>query len=463
MDILLAASEFAPWVQRTGVSEVVASFSKTLKQIGHATTVVVPYHSAYDQAGLLLARRLSKLKVPEGRELSVYDTQLTSGVQLVLLDLGAEETSAPEQAVVFAQAVAALINDRSNLGAHTDIVHVQDSLGSLVALAIEQIDGPRPPTVVTLQDGVESLANAKGQSAQIGSLDDVQRALQSGEAALGVLSVRTAKAVITPSHAQARALVEPQNGSALLSQLRQEGKPIVGIPVGVEYGRANPATDPQLPVRFDAEDASHKAVCKGTLQKQLGLDVSVSNPLLLIAGPLTGDAGRTVVELLPRLLDYSLSVVVATQPGDDQAVIDAVCRLANDAKSRVATLVLNNGQPHTPSLAAADFALLGDASSPLSIVHLFALRYGAAAIANLAGYYSDQLVDCDAKLETGNCFGFGSWNATEVLGAISRAVTAWAQPSFERLRRRMMRQDVGWERPTRRSLQVYRQVLGIKV
>jgi starch synthase len=216
-------------------------------------------------------------------------------------------------------------------------------------------------------------------------------------------------------------------------------------------------------MRFDAEDASQKAACKGALQKQVGLDVDVATPLMLVAGPLTGAPGRSIADLLTQLLDYPVSVVVAMQPGDETEITNRVCNLAQECKSRLATLPLSSNQPYSPALGAADLVLLGSAISPLCTTHLYALRYGAVPIADITGYYSDQLIDCDAKLETGNSFAFGSWNTTEVAGAVSRAISAWSQPGFERLRRRIMRQDLGWERPTRRTIQVYRQVLGIKV
>jgi starch synthase len=245
--------------------------------------------------------------------------------------------------------------------------------------------------------------------------------------------------------------------------LRQLGLPILGIPAGVDYSRANPATDPQLPSRYDAEDSSQKAACKGAVQKQLGLELDVEHPLLFITGPLLTRQGQVVAELLPKLLDYPLSIVVGIRDNDDAEVVERVRNLAEQWKQRLAVLPLKSDQPNTLALAAADVALLGETSSSLHTYDLFALRYGAVPIADLSGAYADQLLDCDAKLQTGNCFAFESWTPEAVLGAIARAASTWHKVGFERLRLRIMRQDLGWERPTRRTIQLYRQVLGIKV
>ncbi|MCC6903855.1 MAG: glycogen synthase GlgA, partial [Polyangiaceae bacterium] len=91
---------------------------------------------------------------------------------------------------------------------------------------------------------------------------------------------------------------------------------------------------------------------------------------------------------------------------------------------------------------------------------LVAQRYGALPIARAVGGLTDTIVDCDAALETGTGFLFDDETEEALLGAMGRALAAFASPSFPRLRRRVMRLDLGWDRPGRRYLQVYRQALG---
>ena len=72
----------------------------------------------------------------------------------------------------------------------------------------------------------------------------------------------------------------------------------------------------------------------------------------------------------------------------------------------------------------------------------------------------DTIVDCDASLETGTGFLFDDESDEALLGAVGRGLAAFSSASFPRLRRRVMRLDLGWDRPARRYLQVYRQALG---
>ena len=92
---------------------------------------------------------------------------------------------------------------------------------------------------------------------------------------------------------------------------------------------------------------------------------------------------------------------------------------------------------------------------------LFAQRYGAVPIALAAGGLVDAIVDADIELETGTGFLFDALEAEALLGALSRAFSAYGNPGFARLRRRVMRLDVAWDRPARRYAQLYRKVLPV--
>jgi starch synthase len=468
MDILLVSSEFAPWVQYSGVAEVVASFSKTLKQVGHSVSVVVPHSHVYEEAGLLLARRLTPLKIDGQDGLTVFDTQLTSGVGLTLVSLGSEINGQGDarSAALFAQAVAALIKERHELSLRTDIVHVHDWFGGLVALALEILDGPRPPVVFTIYDvdqkGNVSLSN--GAKAELGPMRDMPQLSVGRELNILAAAIRTASCVTTVSDAYAEMLRDPLVSGSLAQVVNELKQPMLGIPGGIDYARYNPAIDPLLVARYDAEDFSQKGTCKTALQRELGLELDLKCPMMFVPGSLRDDlGGQLIVGSLSNMLDQPLSVVVSAHPNDSAEMADAVRRLAQQWPKQLTLLPTDSPQGRHRALSAADFVLLTAQQSPLDSGHLLAQRYGALPIAIRTGHYASSLVDCDAKLETGSAFLFDEPSIAALTGAVARAVTAWGRPEFDRLRRRTMRQDLGWERPARRMLQVYRQILGIRL
>jgi starch synthase len=55
---------------------------------------------------------------------------------------------------------------------------------------------------------------------------------------------------------------------------------------------------------------------------------------------------------------------------------------------------------------------------------------------------------------------FDSKDSEALLGAATRAFSAYGSPGHARLRRRVMRLDVSWERVARRYAQLYRRATG---
>jgi starch synthase len=97
MDILMVTAELAPYARSTRAADTVAALSKALCQHDHRVTVVAPRHPGYEAQGLLVARRLTPLKLEGGPQVTVLDAQLPTGATLVLLDtLGALERTGAE-------------------------------------------------------------------------------------------------------------------------------------------------------------------------------------------------------------------------------------------------------------------------------------------------------------------------------------------------------------------------------
>jgi starch synthase len=175
-------------------------------------------------------------------------------------------------------------------------------------------------------------------------------------------------------------------------------------------------------------------------------------------GPLDRAHGADLVlGALPKLLRENLSLVVAgsaTDPlyGDFQN--------ARDAHPESLALVERRGEAAERRLAAAaDLALMATRGAPAETAHLVAQRYGALPIALAAGTCLDGIVDTDAALETGTGFLFDGAEVPALLGAVGRALAAYrSEEGFARLRRRVMRLDLGWDRPARRYAQLYRRV-----
>src|SRR5208282_7675 len=148
MDILFVTTELAPFVKVGGLADVTAALTKALRMLGHKVTIVLPRFRAFEAGGLLVARRLTPLKIALGDrtlEVTVFDGRLASQVDLVLIDApalfdraevyGERGESYPDSLQRFAvlsRAAAEIARQRAAAGTPFDVVHCHDWPAALV-------------------------------------------------------------------------------------------------------------------------------------------------------------------------------------------------------------------------------------------------------------------------------------------------------------------------------------------
>ena len=477
MEILFVTTELAPFVKVGGLADVSAALPKMLKTLGHKVTIVMPRYAAFEEAGLLLARRLTPLHLEMGgktHEVTVYDGRLPSQVELVLLDApglfdragvyGDRSEDYPDNAMRFAllsRAAAEVVKQRAESGSPPDLVHVNDWPTALVAKYLKDL-GVKTPSLLTIHNvahqGVfpKDLLSAIGLKKEDFTVGGIEFYGQLNYLKQGIIS---ADAVSTVSASYAREIQTEEAGCKLDGVLRAKER-ITGIVNGVDYGVWNPATDSNIVARYDAEDASNKARCKGALQKELGLAIEEKHPLIVSVGRLVAQKGvDLVVDVIPRVLRGSDAQIVVAGEGDD-ALAAKLERAAEKSGGRV-VFIRNAPEAQVHRIfAGADIALVPSRFEPCGLVQLYAQRYGAPPVAHATGGLIDTIVDCESKLETGTGFLFEAPTADLFYAATQRAITAFESDRWPTLRRRVMRLDRGWERAGRQYEQVYRTLVG---
>jgi starch synthase len=472
MEILFATTELAPYVKVGGLADVSAALPKHLKLLGHRVTVVTPRYPAFEEAGLLVARRLTPLRIDLGGktyEATIFDGRLASQVELTLVDVAGlfdrrgvygEAEDYPDNAerfAVFSRIVAELARQREDSGSPFDVVHVNDWPTALTAKHLKDL-GAATKTVLTIHNvahqGVfprESLA-ALGLSAGDFTVDGAEFYGRVNCLKQGIVS---ADVVTTVSPKYAEEIQTEAHGEKLHGVLRAKGR-IVGILNGVDYGVWNPATDSSIVARFDAEDASNKARCKGALQKELGLPLDASAPIVANVGRIVPQKGTDLLaDVLPKLARASDAQFVVAGDGDPSLIARLETALTRLPGRGVFVRAASEQLVHR-IFAGADVVLVPSRFEPCGLVQMYAQRYGAPPVAHATGGLVDTIVDCDAKLETGTGFLFEEATTEDLFAAAQRAIAAYATDRWPALRRRVMRLDRGWERAARQYEQAYR-------
>ena len=466
MDLLMVAAELGPYVRVSEAADSVASLAKTLRQLAHDVTICLPRHPEFEKQGLLVARRLTPLTLSSGEEVTVLDGQLASGVRFVLLDApGSSERAVVEGdargAGWFAQATAALVAQRAVHGQLFDLVHLHDWPGALVGAALRALPDIELPLVLTVHDWRVQGRFALGEAGALALTPAGVAAAELG----GELNVLKAGVVLADevTAVSRSALSELQSDAhdALGAWLGDQNPAVAGIPDGIDYALHNPAIDPLLISRYDAEDVSNKGRSKTDLIRRLGLELAPERPLFGAVGDITSAMGFDLLSAaLPALGRSDFALLVAGSGADDLEA--ELGRHAERRRETVAWVKAPDEALVHRLYAASDVMLVLSRHQPGGASLLRAARYGAVPVALATGAARDLVVDADAGLVTGTGFLFDEPTPDALRAAVQRALAAYASPSWPRLRRRIMRQDVGWDRPARRYQQVYRQAVAAR-
>ncbi|MCL2779269.1 MAG: glycogen synthase [Polyangiaceae bacterium] len=476
MEILFVTTELAPYIKVGGLADVSAALPKTLKALGHKVTIVMPRFAAFEQSGLLMARRLTSLHLELGDksyDVTVFDGRLSSQVDLVLIDApdlfgrqgvyGERGEDYADNAIRFAvlsRAAAELAKQREEASSPFDVVHINDWPSALCAKYMKNL-GLKTPVLLTIHNGAHQGIFPKDVLSRIGllasdfTLDGIEFYGSLNLLKQGIVST---DGVTTVSPRYACEIQTEEGGARLDGVLRAKGR-IVGIVNGVDYGVWNPATDSNLAARFDAEDVTNKARCKGALQKEVGLAISSHVPLVASVGRIDTQKGTDLVaEVLPRIFRGSDAQVVLAGDGDVTLIKKLESAVAKGHGRAVFVRAAAEALVHR-IFAAADIVLVPSRFEPCGLVQMYAQRYGALPVAHATGGLVDTIVDCDAKLETGTGFLFAEPTAEALFSATSRAIAASQLRAWPLLRRRVMRLDRGWERAARQYELAYKSLV----
>jgi starch synthase len=480
MEITFVTTELAPFVKVGGLADVSSALPKALRTLGHTVTIVMPRFASLERHGLLLARRLTPLRFTLGDrafEATVLDGRLASQVDLVVVDVpglfdrigvyGERGEDYPDNALRFAvlsRAATELVRQRAAGGRLVDVMHCNDWPTALVPTYLRALASETPAlatvrTVLTIHNVAHQGVFPKDSLPSLGisweafTVDGIEFY---GGINLLKQGVVTADAVTTVSPTYAREMQTAEHGAKLDGVLRARGETLLGIANGIDYSVWNPATDPALAARYDAEDFANKARCKGALQKELGLPLELGAPLVAYVGRMVEQKGTDLVAAsTPRLLRGTDAQIVVAGEGEE-SLVSAVEAAVTKSHGRAAFARAASEALVHRIFAGADLVVVPSRYEPCGLVQMYAQRYGALPVAHATGGLVDTIVDCDAKLETGTGFLFEQATAEALLATTERAIAARGLPRWPALVRRAMRLDRGWDRPARRYEQLYR-------
>lgn len=228
---------------------------------------------------------------------------------------------------------------------------------------------------------------------------------------------------------------------------------------GIDTDVFNPATDPLLYAKFDAETLEKKAENKKFLQERLGLAVREDAPMVIMITRLVGHKG---VDLVQRVMDDLMwddlqLVVIGTGEWQYEEMFRSYAGRFPAKMS--ANIVFDNTLAHQ-AYAGADLVLMPSKQEPCGLTQLIAMRYGTIPIVRETGGLFDTVPAYNIETGEGNGFTFKSYNAHDMLDAVRRGEGLFHDKEhWVQLQKSVMAYDSSWKRSVQEYWDIYRSMM----
>lgn len=485
MQILMVASEVAPFSKEGGLADVLGSLPAALSELGHRVGVVSPLYRGVRETAEEIGLPLQPV---DGGPLSVPigDTDIAAGLwESVLPDTDVstyflendryydrdgyytarvDNSDYQDNSERFIFLSRGALEMCKSLGLRPDIVHCHDWPAGLVPVYLKHVyqkDFRDTASVFTIHNiAYQGIfwhwdMNLAGLPWELFTWRMLE---YYGNLSFLKAGLVGADVLTTVSRKYAEEIQTEEQGCGLHGVLQERSADLYGIVNGIDGGVWNPALDELIPANYSREDLSGKAKCKTALQERFGLRREPQACLIGMVCRLVDQKGLDLLqEALPTLLELDLQFVVL---GLGSPKHHAFLSRMQSTYSRNCGVLLeyDNHAAHLVE-AGSDVFLMPSRFEPCGLNQLYSLKYGTVPIVRATGGLADTVTDyTEEGLESGTAtgFSFGQYSAEALVDAVRRALDLYSdRDKWRRLMLNGMAQDWSWQRSAREYVAVY--------
>lgn len=266
-------------------------------------------------------------------------------------------------------------------------------------------------------------------------------------------AIETAHQVNTVSPNYASELRYDYFAKGLASIIQRNEHKMVGILNGIDTEIYDPKTDSAIFTNYDKDSIDKKKENKIQLQKLVNLPIDEKAPLIAIVSRLVSHKGLDLItSMMEKLMNEHVQVVVL---GIGERKYEDYFRwLHEQYQGKVASLISFNQDLARKIYAGADFFLMPSQSEPCGLAQMIALRYGTIPIVHAVGGLRDTISDCSTG--EGNGFVFEQYNGDDLFDAITRGLNAYRnEENWNALVKWVMNLDYSWEKSAKEYEKLY--------
>lgn len=476
MKIVHAASEVFPYVKTGGLADAVSALARTLADRGHDVSVFLPgYRRAMEHPEAQGAQRCLRLKIEMGDRFASCDVMRFSprpNLTIYLINreeffdrrgiYGNGERDYEDNDNRYLYFSKAVVETLRLLEFRADIVHAHDWPTGLLPILLRYSERRYGLTLalktvftvhnIAFQGVFPMTAFARTNLPdELMGIDGLEFYGQISFMKGGLLF---ADHITTVSPRYAQEIQTPDFGCGLDGVVQTRTEDLVGLLNGIDTSIWNPATDPNLPARYSADDLSGKRRCRVELLKRMGFDPDFKGPIFGLVARLTEQKG------IPLLLanraffakqDVKLVILGKGEPQFEKALRE----LSQELSGKVAlSLVLDEEMSHLVE-AGCDFFIMPSLFEPCGLNQMYSQAYGTIPVVSRVGGLVDTVIDVDENPADGT--GLMTAPTPEGLeNGLQRALFLFGdRERYLAVQQRGMRKDFSWERAVGKYERLY--------
>ena len=479
LKILFLAAEAVPFAKVGGLADVAGSLPRAIKALGHDVRLMMPHYGTIRSNQFPMEKIGNPFFISVGPEKErVHLIRSTMGgksaqvpVYLIWNDLyfssrdrvyGFEDDA--QRFAVFGQAALAALQ---LLDWKPDVIHTNDWHTGIVPTWLKT-EGQKDPfyrDVATLFT-IHNLAyqGITGRLILIFAQMEYVTHLsveQPGTVNWMAQGIAHADLINTVSPRYAQEVLTPEMGMGLASLLEKRKDRLFGVVNGIDYEQWDPATDQDIPHRFDAVGLDRRIGNKTALQQQARLPVRPEVPLVGMVTRLDQVKGMDLMEpvlewLLEREAQFILLGTGAPQYHEMFKRVQA--RFPN----RMRAFLKFDEVLARRIYAGADMFLMPSSVEPCGLGQMIAMRYGCVPVVRATGGLADTVSDNTTKRGRGTGFTFTDYTPEACQEALERALETYnKKPSWRSIQQRGMATDFSWSVSAEEYIKLYRQAIKV--
>lgn len=473
MKILYVTSEAQPFAASGGLADVAGSLPKALAEEGHECSVVLPYYVNTIKAEYQEKMEfVTNFNVPVGwrsQYCGIFTTTLGK-VKYYFIDnkyyfsrdfglYGYYDDA--ERYAYFSRAVLEMLQ---RIDFKPDIINSNDWQSALVPIYYNiyyrhQHNMLNIKNVFTIhnigyqgQYGLDLLEDVLSIPRHLASVIEYD-----GDVNFMKGAIELSDKVTTVSPTYAEEILDPWFSHGLDRALAPKRYKTCGFLNGIDTEMYDPATDKVIAANFSAKSKTGKKTCKEKLLEEVGLPVSDA-PVLGIISRLVEHKGFDLIENVFDdivRLGYKVVILGSGDPSYEDFFQNMHYRYPENVSFTCG---------YIPELArkiyaGADMFLMPSKSEPCGLAQMISLRYGTVPIVRATGGLKDSIIDCGDENGTG--FTFLTYNAHDMLGAITRAKELYGDKrAWGNLVTRALKADFSWKQSAKLYIGLYNELVG---